>query len=209
MELKLIESLVKESHKHLDQAEEYLATRSLLPFKGIGFAPAFDLEDNLATNAFTIEIRDPQGALVLVDAKDIHTGTYSKYIVGDLIRIPTYNVDSIVDYRVITEGVFNAESINQNISICPASATLRASINTRMFHWLAFSVRKGLIFSFDNDRAGVDNAKSAIKFIKEFYPELRVHVLDHPFNDLNEFLIKKGPSVFKRVINEQLIGFCK
>lgn len=209
MDLEQIRGLLSYAKQHKGMASEYLKSRRLELFSDVGFAPVYSLGNNTATNALTIPVRDPSGALLLVDVKDVHTGVYSKYTVTGANNIPVYNLTNVEPYRIVTEGVLNAESINQYLPDHVSSATLRASINTRMYHYLAASVHKGIIFAYDNDRAGQDNTQSAINFYKEYYPELSINVLDFPYNDLNEFLCKKPKSFYLNYISKQLKAFCK
>lgn len=199
-----VQLIGESSKKGIKKAEEYLATRGLSLFEGVGYVLYEEIDSHRkVSNSLVIRIVNPMGETVFLDTKDLSTGVYYKVSDKNLVYTPIYNLQSIVDVRVLTEGVLNAECINQFFDVV-ASASLRASLNSKTLHVVAMSVRECLYLAFDNDSAGVNGSKKVISFFKEFYPSIKVRVLDFPYNDLNDFLLKEGPINFKKVIGYQL-----
>lgn len=191
---------------NLKKAEEYLNGRSLRLFDGAGYVPMFQDGSLVIIDSLILPIYNPVGGMCLIDTRPLTGGknSYHKIQLYNNFDIPVYNIKGPSDWRIITEGILNAECLNQieGISI-PASSTLTASFNARVMHYLAASVNTGLLLAVDNDSAGVGVASKAIEFYREFYPELTVQVLDYPFGDLNDFLMRKGRSVFnKHMLNQ-------
>lgn len=203
MELQTLQNLVEASQQNLDKAEEYLATRKLSLFKGVGFVDLFVEGDLTVSNSLIIASTTPKGVLTLVEGRNLSTGVYSKFTLDDLERIPAHNLNSLEDTRIITESVLDAESIEQHTGY-ESSSTLRASMGSRNYHLIAACTRKHVVFALDNDGAGQQTTKQASAFFAEHYPELSFNVLDFPTNDINQFLCKKGRSVFTRRIKSQL-----
>lgn len=209
MKLEELQQLVKDSRtpENLAKATDYIESRKLAMFGEVGYIPFYKAGHLSVGDSLIIPIYSPNDDLILLDTRPIHEGknAYRKVQVDDSTHIPVYNVLDMADYRLVTEGVINAESFGQNTDLdITACATLTASFNNRVLHYLAASVHKGLIFALDNDSAGVKAAKRVLEFYKDYYPELNIILLDYPYNDLNDFLKKKGSSVFKRHMDNQI-----
>jgi hypothetical protein len=203
MEASILDNLVLASQQHLDKAEEYLATRKLKMFNGVGYVDIFSEGDLTVSNSLILASRTPKGSLTLVEGRNLSTGVYSKFTLTDLKHIPAHNLNSTIETRIITESYLDAESIEQHTGY-EASSTLRASMGARNFHLIAACTTKHVIFALDNDGAGQATTKTAANFFAEHYPELTFDALDFPTNDINNFLMDKGVNVFTRIIKSQL-----
>ncbi len=209
MKLESLQSLVEESTtpENLKKIESYLESRKLDYFGGVGYTKFFQAGRLAVGDSMVIPIYSPLKELVLLDTRPLNEGknAYRKINVDDSNHIPVYNIKDISDYRFVTEGVLNAESYSQNTSLdIPHCATLTASFNNRLLHYLAATVHKGLIFALDNDPSGVKASERVLDFYKNFYPDLKIILVDYPYDDLNDFLRKKGKSVFKNHIDNQI-----
>lgn len=106
-------------------------------------------------------------------------------------KFPIYNIHNALDnisYVVLTEGVFDAETLIQNGVNCVAG--LRASISDGVLHLL--SVFNKIYLALDNDTVGTRQTKRILKFYRDCYPDIDVDVLEYGYKDLNEILISGG-----------------
>jgi DNA primase len=77
-------------------------------------------------------------------------------------------------------------------------------MNAKTYHILAATTTETIITAFDNDAAGQEATQSLVDFMKEHYLELDIDILEFPYNDLNEFLLRKGKAFFQKIIGQQL-----
>ena len=192
---------------NIQQAVSYLTSqRGLNYFGGLGFIQYAKFNGQTVANSITIPVFDATGKLVLLDCKNIQTGEYTKLTSPESHYTPIRNLSATVRHRIITEGVFNAESIQQcfPMSGLTISSTLRASMNAKTYHILAATTTETIITAFDNDAAGQEATQSLVDFMREHYPELDIDILEFPYNDLNEFLLRKGKAFFQKIIGQQL-----
>jgi len=201
-----LESLINMGQEHLDVVDTYLLSRKLSRFGNIGYIPYCDFNDTIISNSIIIPIYTPTGKPIFIDSKNLETNEYLKIHEPGLKYTPLYNFNKVTPYKIVTEGIFNAESIRQTLKEDNVISTLRASVNAKAYHILASSVTETLYLAFDNDRAGTSAKENLIEFMSEYYPSLSVKLIDFPYNDLNEFLCKKGKSFFINTISNQIKG---
>ena len=203
------ESLIKEStnEQNLPKAEAYLKTRKLNNFDNVGYITYAEIYNFKIINSLIIPVTSPEGEVIMLDTKSLQTNDYLKVTKPDTHQTPLYNLTKVVKHRIITEGILNAQSLIQNTEGFTVSSTLRASMNAKTYHILASSVTETLITAFDNDAAGVTATSELINFFKEFYPNIKISILDFPYNDLNEFLIKANKDAFRLHIMKQINKF--
>ena len=116
--------------------------------------------------------------------------------------IPIYKIDEILRYDkiVITESVFDAESINQNIDGVLAITTGSASVRNKQLYLLSYLLKgKDVYIGFDNDEGG----NLGWEKIKRELGHLEPTRLSFPYNDLNKFLTEDH-RYFRKVIEKQL-----
>lgn len=188
-----------------EEAEVYLKGRGLELFSDVGYTQFYEIPNSKnISDSLVMPVYDASGDLLALDCKPITHGVYQKQYKNELLKIPVYNLTEVRDVHIVTEGILNAESLNQGLGIENAVATLRASVGTKVWHLLAFATNKKLIFAYDNDTAGITATKAMLKFFEEFYPHLELEVLDYPYNDLNDFLVNIGREGFKRHLLPQI-----
>ena len=182
------ESLIAESinEQNLPKAEAYLKTRKLNYFDNVGYITYAEIYNFKIINSLIIPVTSPEGEVIMLDTKSLQTNDYLKVTKPDTHQTPLYNLTKVVKHRIITEGILNAQSLIQNTEGFTVSSTLRASMNAKTYHILASSVTDTIITAFDNDAAGVTATSELINFFKEFYPNIKISILDFPYNDLNE-----------------------
>lgn len=201
-----LEYLVKESQKeeNLVKVREYLSSRKLPMFSDVGYISAHVFSDgHTVSNSIILPVRSPVGGIQLAEARSL-TGGYMKLNPSDFIGIPVYGLSTVSDWKLVTEGIFNTRCFDLVDTSFTSVATLRASFGPRVMHYLSASVTTGLLLAFDNDSAGIAATKRMLAFMTEYYPDLKVSLLDYPFNDLNDFLIRKGEEVFKTHMKRQI-----
>lgn len=209
MQFDNFETLVAEATNphNLAKAEAYLKTRNLKTFDGAGYITYAEIYNFKIVDSLIIPVTSPEGEIIMLDTKSLQTNDYLKVTKPDTHQTPLYNLTKVVKHRIITEGILNAQSLIQNLDGFTVSSTLRASMNAKTYHILASSVTDTIITAFDNDAAGVSATSELINFFKEFYPNIKVSILDFPYNDLNEFLIKAKANTFKSHILNQINKF--
>nr|DAX81646.1 MAG TPA: DNA directed DNA polymerase [Bacteriophage sp.] len=209
MQFDNFESLILEATKphNKDKAQSYLSSRKLNLFDNVGYITYAEIYNFKIINSLIIPVTSPEGEVIMLDTKSLQTNDYLKVTKPETHQTPLYNLTKIVKHRIITEGILNAQSLIQNLEGFTVSSTLRASMNAKTYHILASSVNETLITAFDNDAAGVTATSELINFFKEFYPNIKISILDFPYNDLNEFLIKANKEAFKLHIMKQINKF--
>lgn len=179
----------------------YLTTRRLELFDGIGYIDTFFYEDTIIKDSIVLFTRDSLGNITQIETRELTTGKYDK-VFHDSKSIPIYNIDKVLDAEavIITEAIHDAESLNQNMCIdgLVAISTNTASIkNNQLFLLYAILKGKKKYIAYDNDRAGLEGSNK----IQHLMPTATL--IDYPNDDLNKFLVK-NKRIFRSHIEMQL-----
>lgn len=190
-----IQDIYTESLKFKQTADEYCKSRGL-ENPDFGYLRFLQYQKRVLCEVIVIPIRDARGKLVMLELRSIKFKEHYKLVEDNTYHI--YNIQKAIyntDYVILTEGVFDAESLIQNGF--NAVATMTASIPTATKHIL--NVFDNLILAYDNDSAGVRAMKELADFYHENYIEANVNILDYEGKDINEVLQNGG---FSKVLKE-------
>lgn len=182
-------------------ADDYLKSRGVSDDR-VGYIDfiklkKFNIQESILIPSFNVE-----GDLISLDVRSVSGKTFHKISSKKMIS-NIYNIDRAIDnpsYCVVTESAIDCMSfLSRGIN---SVATLSASIQSMQMHLL--SLFDNIILCFDNDEAGVENAKRALKFFYENYNKT-VEVVDYYSKDPNEAL-NKNPKEFDDII-EQIVSY--
>lgn len=194
MDIKDIREVYKLSLLDKKIASNYLNRRKLKnsAIKPFGYISKFTAKDIIIIDSIVLPILDLELKLVGLECrslKDEGTTRYNKLFSDDL-SVPVYglrNPNFTSEYVFITEGIFDCESILQ--LGFNAITGLRASPPKLVLHFIALFYDK-IIIAFDNDLAGIRNAKKIIAFYDKHYPSIEMEVLEYKGSDINDAKIR-------------------
>lgn len=184
--MRTIQDIYSESLANKAIADEYCKSRGI-ENKDFGFYKFLQHNNRVMSEVIIIPVRDAKGNLVMLELRSIRFKEHYK-----LVKDPSYHIYNIENairnprYVIITEGVFDAETLIQRGY--NAVATLTASIPTATKHILtAFD---NIILAYDNDSAGIRSMKDLIEFYRGNYPETNYDVLEYEGKDINDAVHK-------------------
>ena len=150
-----IEQIYKDSLELSLVADSYCKSRGINN-TGFGYYKFLKYNNRLMCDVTVIPIRDATGKIVMLEVRSTKFKEHYK-----LVKDPSYHIYNIenavnnLNYVIVTEGVFDAETLIQRGY--NAVATLTASIPTATKHILtAFD---NIILAYDNDSAGIKARK--------------------------------------------------
>lgn len=199
-----IKALWQESLQYRKEADEYLSSRKLQS-EDIGYLPYLKQGKYSLSSCVVIPVFSVNGVLDMLELRSIRDKQYLKLYRDNEGSIPIWNIHKTFKQKkvVITEGIFNAMSFNALGLDIQAIATLRASISNAHLYYLAYLYDEILV-AYDNDDAGNKNTERLTRFYSKEYPDISVSRLDFLYNDLNEFLIRKGANTMVRYLEGQI-----
>lgn len=131
---------------------------------------------------------------------------YYKITSGNLRYPLIYNLDNALKdktFVILTEGVFDCETIQQTLEIPNVISFLSASITQEQLVCLGLFTHVYTLF--DNDNAGVNAVKRVSNFLKKYYPDIEMDVIEFiGAKDINEYLLKYGAEKTKQLIINQV-----
>lgn len=181
-----IEQIYKDSLEMGFVADSYCKSRGINNM-GFGYCKFLKYNNRLLCEVIVIPVRDATGKLVMLEVRSTKFKEHYK-----LVKDPSYHIYNIenainnLNYVIVTEGVFDAETLIQRGY--NAVATLTASIPTATKHILtAFD---NVIFAYDNDSAGVKAMKELVSFYNDNYPDTNIDIAEYEGKDLNDAVHK-------------------
>jgi hypothetical protein len=122
--------------------------------------------------------------------------------------IPLWGIEQFNQQKhvILTEGAFEAESINQlQVPDVLAVSSYKASFSmAQLYLMVAISIKSRMYTAFNQDRAGVENTQRMIRMCEKKFNK-SVDIIEIPRNDINQVLIKDGKLKLREVICQQLI----
>lgn len=195
---------VYDKEENIEKARSYLQSRGLEyddRFKFCPFVPIANVRD-----AILVFGKDVYGNTNIVEARNEAHG-YSK-LYQSTRSIPLWGIDHFNQQKhiILTEGAFEAESINQlQIPDVLAVSSYKASFSiAQLYLMMAISVKSRMYTAFNQDRAGIENTQRMIRMCEKKFSKA-VDVIETPETDINRTLVKRGKSKLKEVIHSQLI----
>lgn len=186
MKDRTITEIYEESLKQKAVADEYCKNRGIKN-PDFGYLRFLQYQNRVIVEVIVIPIRDAQNKLVMLELRSLKFKEHYKIVDDPSYHI--YNIQNAIqntDYVIVTEGVFDAESlIQQGYNTI---ATLTASIPVATKHIL--TIFDKIILAYDNDSAGVKSMKELTEFYRASYGDNEVDILEYEGKDLNECLMK-------------------
>lgn len=183
-----IQSIYNDSLELKHIADAYCKARGI-ENPDFGYLKFLQFNNRVMCEVIVIPVRDAKGKIVMLELRSVKFKEHYKLVDDPSYHI--YNIQNAIhntNYVVLTEGVFDAETIIQRGY--NAVSTLSASIPATARHMLtAFD---HIIIAFDNDGAGVRASRELVDFMRQNYPESSPEVLEYGDKDLNESLASGG-----------------
>lgn len=131
------------------------------------------------------------------------------YKMLDNIKYPVlYNIDNALkdtSFVILTESIYDCQSIIQSLGINNVISTLTASLKTDQLISIMTFFDKIYCY-FDNDNSGIGAYDKVVAFRDEYYPDKEVElVLVKGAKDANEYLTKFGKDKLAKEIVGQMI----
>jgi hypothetical protein len=192
--------------EHLAVAFKYLQSRGLDRFADVGYVKVFPWTvDTLIVESLVFFYRDIIGNITMIETRSLKHHEYKK-VWKQHDSIPVWNLAKVGAYQtvILTEAIFECETVNQccggAIAISAGSASLTA--NAKMFLGCLLYGR-AVYIAFNNDDPGSKASRDLLKQYQERW-RIELNILDFPYPDLNECLMKKGKSFLRKHIAEQI-----
>ena len=142
----------------------------------------------------------------IVEARNEAHG-YSK-LYQSTRSIPLWGIDHFNQQKhiILTEGAFEAESINQlQIPDVLAVSSYKASFSmAQLYLMVAISVKSRMYTAFNQDRAGIENTQRMIRMCEKKFSKA-IDIIEIIRNDLNSVLVRDGKIKLRELVCQQLI----
>ena len=181
-------------------ADDYFKQRHL-----INHQAGFIYDYGNIKNSIIYPVFNATNILIALECRDIYEKRFIK-LKAHQQGLMLYNINNAIlnrNYVIITEGIFDAESLIQNDF--SAIAILRATLSQPAMHLLTyFNV---IYLALDNDEVGIEKTKMILEFYKRYYPNHNIQVIEYYGKDINESLIvdKNFKSQISQQLSENLI----
>lgn len=183
---KSLQEIYTESLRNKEVADIYCKSRGI-ENPDFGYLKFLQCQNRIIVEVIVIPIRDAIGNIVMLELRSTKFKEHYKITDGDSYHL--YNIQKAInntDYVIITEGVFDAETlIQQGFNVI---ATMTASVPTATKHIL--TIFDKVILAYDNDSTGIKAMKELLEFYKENYEDNEIDILEYEGKDLNECLAK-------------------
>jgi len=192
---------------NLEKAEEYLKSRGLSYVDNVGYVDLFPLTDHqIIVKSVVIFGTNVLGEINIAETRSITHKNYNK-IFQDNNSIPIWRLNELIKTScpvIITESVFDAEAINQNVDSVIAISAYSSSVSVHAIGFLSvFLNNRNVYVAFDNDNPGYQGTEKLTNTFKNDFG-IDVKIVEFPYNDLNRFLQKVGKTKFKKHISAQV-----
>lgn len=181
-----ISRIYKDSLQNKHIADEYYESRQLQN-KTSGYLHNFTHNNIQYQNQIIIPIYDTTNNLVSLETRSLTQKEHFK-LKSSQAYYPIYNIHNAIkntEYVVITEGIFDCDSLLQyGIN---AVSTTTASVTKPVLHLLA--IFDLIIVVFDTDDVGIRQTKEILKFYQTYYPHINTDTICYWDKDINQALI--------------------
>ena len=199
-------------YKLLDNGNDDIAASIL---KGRGLENTFGaiyIPEGTRVNGIEVNA----GVLSPVFIKDVFRGGVYRemarkqfYRMLDNVKYPVlYNIDNALkdtSFVILTESIYDCQSIIQSLGINNVVSKLTASLKTDQLISL-FAIFSKIYCYFDNDNSGIGAYDKLTSFRDEYYPDKEVElILLKGAKDANEYLTKYGKDKLAKEIVRQML----